>query len=164
MEQFCSAAILAGGKSQRMGFDKQLFHIEKDQMFELFWFALSWRFEDILIVTEKTELYSDQKIRAVSDIIPDLGPLSGIHAALSQSKSEYVYVVACDMPMIDLKYIEYLKKRLELSPADACVTRIGNRVEPFHAFFSKRALPVIEEDLLAGKSSIHYLLDKINTL
>ena len=33
MNTFASAALLAGGKSLRMGFDKQLFHVRKDRLF-----------------------------------------------------------------------------------------------------------------------------------
>ena len=61
------------------------------------------------------------------------------------------------MPIVSTNYIDYMKKRLITETADACVTRIGDRIEPFHAFYGKKSLPVMEEDLLAGKSPYHFI-------
>jgi len=164
MSAFTTVALLAGGKSRRMGFDKQLLHVQKNRLFAQLLPTLVRRFEDVMVVTGQPEIYSGMDVRPVGDVIPDLGPLSGIHAALKEAKSEYVYVLACDMPRIDLSYIDHMIQRLTQFPADACVTRKGDWIEPFHAFYGKRALPTIEADLLAGKSSVYYLLQKINAL
>ena len=107
MNAFSSAALLAGGKARRMKFDKQLFHVREDLLFEV--------------------------------------------------KSEYVYVIACDMPRISLDYINSMAKRLSLFTFDACVTEKGGWIEPFHAFYGKGALPAIECGLLAGKSPMREL-------
>ena len=163
MSDFMSAALLAGGSSQRMGFDKQFFHIYKGRLFEHILPKLSSLFEDVMIVTGQPELYTNTNIRTVADEIPGFGPLSGIHAAVKKSISKYVYVLACDMPVINGCYIDYMIDLLNKHAADACVTRKGSRIEPFHAFYGKKSLPVIEADLLEGKASILYLLEKINT-
>ena len=164
MSAFAAVAMLAGGKSRRMGFDKQLLHVYKNRLFAQLLPTLRGRFEDVIVVTGQPEMYRDMGVRPISDVIPGLGPLSGIHAALKEAKSEYVYIIACDMPKIDLSYMDYMIKMLAQSTADACVTRKGDLVEPFHAFYGKRALPTIEAHLLAGKNSIYYLLQKIDTL
>jgi len=164
VNDFSSVALLAGGKSFRMGFDKQLFHTRKNRLFAHILPLLAQNFEDVMVVTGKSEIYPEFDVRTVKDIIPGLGPLSGIHAAVREAKSEYVYIIACDMPVIDMKYIDYMKQRLIQASACACVTRKGGRVEPFHGFYGKSALPCMEEDLLAGKSSVYYLLKKIDAL
>jgi molybdopterin-guanine dinucleotide biosynthesis protein A len=161
---FSTAAMLAGGSTRRMGFDKQLLHTQKDSLFVDVLPILCRYFDDVLVVTGKPEVYCDMNIRAVDDIIPGKGPLSGIHAALNFAESEYVFVIACDMPNINITYIDYMKQKLVSSRADACVTCFGDMVEPFHAFYNKRALPVIEEDILADLCSVKYLLKKINTI
>ena len=159
-----SAALLAGGQSRRMGFDKQRFHGGEERLFAHIVPTLTQRFEDVMVVTGRPEIYRGMGVRTVRDIIPGLGPLSGIHAAVCEAGSEYVYVIACDMPVIDLHYIDYMAQKLAVSRPDACVTRKGDWIEPFHAFYGKRSLPVMESDLRAGKSSVYYLLRKINTL
>ena len=164
MSDFASVALLAGGKSRRMGFDKQLLFARKDRLFAQLLPTLSARFEDVLVVTGQPEIYRGMDVRPIKDIIPGFGPLSGIHAAVSAAKSEYVYLLACDMPEIDLNYIEHMVQKLAQSPADACVTRKGDWIEPFHAFYGKRALPVMESDLLAGKSCVYHMLQKIDVI
>jgi molybdopterin-guanine dinucleotide biosynthesis protein A len=161
---FSSAAMLAGGKARRSGFDKQLVHVQRDGLFADVLPTLNRRFEEVIVVTGKPELYTKAAVRAIGDIIPGKGPLSGIHAALSVAKSEYVFILACDMPNIDLDYIDYMAQKLMSHNADACVTRFGDRIEPFHAFYNKRALTAIEDDILADLCSVKHLLRKINTL
>jgi len=164
MSIFKSAALLAGGKSSRMGFNKQMFHVAGERLFETFLPTLTKRFDDVMIVTTQPEIYEGMGVRAISDIIPGYGPLSGIHAAICEAECEYVYIIACDMPEINLAYIDYMVGKLTASPADACITKKGDWIEPFHGFYSKRALPAIESDLLAGIGTIYQPLQKINTL
>ena len=164
MSDFDSAALLAGGSSKRMGFDKQLLHFYADRLFKHIFPALTLRFSDIMVITGTPGLYEKHNVRTVPDIIPGLGPLSGIHAAIAHSKSEYVYVLACDMPVISMDYIDFMKDKLIENPSDACVTRKGDRIEPFHAFYSKRCLTTVEDDLIHNKSSVRYLLEKVDTL
>jgi len=164
MKAFSTAALLAGGKSRRMGFDKQLLHTRKDRLFAHLLPMLKTKFEDVMVVTDQPDFYADMGVRPVRDIIPGLGPLSGIHTAVREAKSEYVYIIACDMPKIDPDYIDHMIQCLSLSKADACVTRKDEWIEPFHAFYGKGGLPVMEEDLLAGKRSVYYFLKKIDTL
>ena len=164
MGPYIAAALLAGGKSERMGFDKQCFHSRESRMFEKILPTLAKRFEDVMVVTNQPEIYRGMDVRPVRDVIPGLGPLSGIHAAISAAESEYVYILACDMPEINLDYIDYLEQNLSLSPADACAAKKGKLIEPFHAFYGKGALDAIEAELLAGKGSVRCLLQKINTL
>ncbi|MDR2589472.1 MAG: molybdenum cofactor guanylyltransferase [Oscillospiraceae bacterium] len=161
---FISVAMLAGGKAKRFEFDKQLLHLQKDSLFTSVLPTLNQHFDEVLVVTSKPKLYDDLNVKTIQDIFPQKGPLSGIHAALSFSKSKYVYIIACDMPNIDIDYINYMKQRLISIGADACVTQFADRIEPFHAFYSKNALKTIEEDLLADLCSIKHLLQKINTL
>jgi len=164
MSDFMSAALLAGGSSQRMGFDKQFFHIYKGRLFEHILPKLSSLFEDVMIVTGQPELYTNTNIRTVADEIPGFGPLSGIHAAVKKSISKYVYVLACDMPVINGCYIDYMIDLLNKHAADACVTRKGSRIEPFHAFYGKTGLPTFEADFHESKGCIYYILKRINTL
>ncbi|MDR2598693.1 MAG: molybdenum cofactor guanylyltransferase [Oscillospiraceae bacterium] len=164
MSNFDTAVMLAGGKAKRFEFDKQLLHLQKDSQYANVLPTLNQNFDEVLVVTSKPKLYDDLNVKTIQDIFPQKGPLSGIHAALSFSKSEYAYIIACDMPNIDIDYINYMKQRLISTGADACVTRFADRIEPFHAFYSKNALKTIEEDLLADLCSIKHLLRKINTL
>lgn len=164
METFGTAAILAGGRSSRMGFDKQLLQIGEQRLIAMLLPKLSACFSDIVVVTKLPALYKNMPVRTVQDIIPDKGPLSGIHAALSIARSDYVYMMACDMPCFSAEYCGYMRARLLSHPADACVTRFGDWIEPFHAFYNRRMIEVVRGDLNADKTSVHYLLKEVDTL
>ncbi len=164
MKQFKSAAILAGGKSTRMGFDKQLLEINGRRIIETMIETLKKEFEDIIVVSYKPELYENLKVRVVSDIIKDNGLLGGIHTAISYSESSFVYVVACDMPHLNLSYIDFMKEKLIGTENSSCITRNGEWIEPLNAFYSRELTEDIELFLSTGKRSVYPFLKNHKTL
>ena len=87
MNKFGSAIILAGGKSTRMGFDKQLLKIDRRRLMDSIINKLKKEFDEIIIVTNRPELYIGLSHKITVDIIKDKGPLGGIHAGLLDRKS-----------------------------------------------------------------------------
>lgn len=165
MKRFNTAVILAGGKSIRMGFDKQLLSVNKMRLINLLIKKLYNEFEEIIIVTNTPSYYKNLSCKIVCDEIKDKGPLGGIHAGLKNASSKYVYVLACDMPNVNLEYIRFMKSKINEKEVDACITKLGKEyIEPFNAFYSKTTLKEIENNLLNGKKSIHSYIEKINTL
>ncbi len=164
MEKFKTGVILAGGKSSRMKFDKQFLQINEKRLMNHMIEMLKKEFEEIIIVTNKPAYYDDFPYKIISDEIKEKGPLSGIHVALKESKSEYVYFTACDMPNVNINYIRYMKEKLKNIQVSACVTRLGEWIEPFHAFYNKNMIKDIEEYMMQDKKSIYILLEKVKTL
>lgn len=162
MNKFGSAVILAGGKSTRMGFDKQLLNINGRRLILWIIEKLKDEFDDIIIVSNKPEYYSEVNCRIVSDIIKGKGPLSGIHAGLMNAKSRYVYFTACDMPVINIDYIKYMKKCLDSGNYHGCITQVDDRLEPFNAFYSKSIIGAIECQLNRGKRSVFSLVKSLD--
>jgi len=162
--KFGSAVILAGGKSSRMGFDKQFLQIKNHYLLQAHGEKLANVFDQLIVVTNTPELYRDSPFTVVSDEIPEGGPLSGIHIGLKTAVSRYVYLLACDMPHVDLDYISFMQAHLQGSSAAACVTRFGDWIEPFNAFYSRDILPDIETYLASGKKSLFQFLQKLPTV
>ncbi len=163
MEKFKTAVILAGGKSSRMGFDKQFIKINEKKLLEAMVNKLQKEFNDIIIVTNKPEYYAGGPYKVVCDEIKQRGPLSGIHIGLKESGSRYAYFVACDMPNINTDYIRYMKETIRDLDVDACITRSGDRLEPFNAFYSRDVIKDIEELLSEDCRAVAYLINKVNT-
>ena len=165
MDDFKTVVILAGGKSSRMGFDKQFLKIDERKLMDNLIDELKKEFQDIIIVTNKPEEYKDdlRGCRIVSDEIKQKGPLSGIHIGLKESESKYAYFIACDMPNINLDYIRYMKRELIRTKADACVTKQGDKVQPFNAFYSSEVFPKIEKLIMENRRSMLALINIINT-
>lgn len=164
MSKFGTAVILAGGKSTRMGFDKQLLIVDEVRLIDKLITELTREFEEIIIVSNNPKYYNDKPIKVVSDRIAGMGPLSGLHVGLTESTNDYVYFLACDMPNVCTDYIRYMKTKIQNLQVDACITRIEEWVEPFNAFYSKSVVDKIESNLTNEKYSILYLIKKLDCL
>jgi molybdopterin-guanine dinucleotide biosynthesis protein A len=98
-------------------------------------------------------------VRAVPDLVPGKGAPGGLHAALRASRTEWVFVVACDMPFLAPGLISWLAGRRAGATAVAVAWR--GRVEPLHAFWSRACLPTIERALAAGAPSLAALAEAV---
>ncbi|TVR90365.1 MAG: molybdenum cofactor guanylyltransferase [Spirochaetaceae bacterium] len=163
MKALNAAAILAGGKSTRMGFDKQELMVDGEQLTARLIRALRQDFETVVVVTARPELYQDLAVDTIADIYPGKGPLAGIHAALRFTKAEYVYVTACDMPNYDPRMCVLLRSIIASHKPDACVTRQGEWFEFFHAAYGRATLPLLEKILEGDIPSVGSFLRGVST-
>lgn len=144
-----SLAILAGGKSTRMGEDKALLEIAGQRILDRIMAELGTCFDDVLVVARDKQRYRDLPARCVADLIPGRGPLSGIHAALSCARHPYTLVVACDMPFVSKALAAFL---LQVAGGfDAVVPLFRARPEPLFAVYHKNCLASIERCLGDGR-------------
>ncbi len=165
MNKFGTAVILAGGQSTRMGFDKQFLQLNNQNIISYLSEKLSSIFDDIIVVSNTLQKGNYNNFRVISDVIKGKGPLSGIHSGLLSAKSEFVYFIACDMPNINLGYIQFMMERIEnnnCSPL-AIVTRFKNWIEPFNSFYHKDMISIIDNHLKTNRS-IYALIKKVNSL
>ncbi len=161
MKEFGTAVILAGGKSTRMGFDKQFLWIKERRLIDSIRKKLAREFDEIIVVTNKTQYYLGFTDKIIEDKIPNKGPLSGIHAGLVEASSKFVYFIACDMPNINLGYIRFMKGKLKYRDAVACITKYGQWIEPFNAFYSREMIGDIERHLMEDRRSVNSLIKKL---
>ena len=159
--QPASAAVLAGGKSKRMGKNKALINIGKDSLVETTINKIRPFFQEIILVTNKVESYAHLKIPMVSDIYENCGPLGGIHAALKAASYEFLFVVACDMPFIEPKFVEHILKSVDQN-SDIVIPKVNDYYEPLHALYNKRCLPVIESCLNRGELKVTSIWPYLN--
>jgi len=139
IEVTSACAVLAGGKSSRMGRDKAFIQVGGAPIIQRTIGLLKKIFEEIIIVTNTPADYAlyEKDSRIVTDIIKDIGPLGGIHSALSYTSKRSVFFVACDMPFL---HNDMVVRQLELfnkTVCDAFLPKIGNFIEPLHAVYRK---------------------------
>ena len=103
-----SAAVMAGGKSKRLGQNKALMQINGIKVVESVLNMVSPYVQKVMIITNIPEEYSFLDVETAKDVRPGFGPLSGIHSALSLASSEYVLVVSCDIPLVGFEQVERL--------------------------------------------------------
>jgi len=164
LKLFGTAAILAGGKSSRFGSNKALALWQGNSLMEVIITQLMPYFEDIVIISNSPEIYSDYPVRHAEDLLKQKGPLGGIHAALSVSLSEYVFILACDMPYLSEGLIEYMKRGIRKKLPGAATACRGDFLEPFHGFYSRSLIPEIETSVHRGSGSVFSLLQRPDIL
>lgn len=71
------------------------------------------------------------------DPVPDRGPLAGIATGLAATAAEYALVVACDMPLVDPEFVEFLFERAAGHDGAVPVEREDDRewVQPLQAVY-----------------------------
>ena len=99
--------ILAGGRSSRMGSDKALMPFNNQTFLEHVIQALHPLVDDILIVSNNPE-HGKFNYERIADSIADAGPMAGIHAGLTHSKTENNLVLSCDVPLIQTSVLEMI--------------------------------------------------------
>lgn len=160
-----TAIILAGGKSLRMGQDKQELTFDGNRLIDVIIDQLHDDFNEIIIVTNKPHLYGGRLI-CTQDTprFAGRGPLAGLHAGLTVSSSDYSFLLACDMPYINKPYLRYMKSQLAEGHKLAIITKEGEHIAPFHGFYSKANIPLIDNYLSRGRSSLQRYLRGISPI
>lgn len=135
--------ILAGGLNTRMGRDKASLPWDTSDLLHSILEKLGQVCTDRIVVTNRAWEPDVPGVRVVADIIPQCGPLSGIHAGLTACNDRHAFVTACDMPYLASAAVEYL---LSLAEGwDAVVPGCGKDLEPLFAVYARTCLPTIED-------------------
>ncbi|MDA3886880.1 MAG: molybdenum cofactor guanylyltransferase [Candidatus Delongbacteria bacterium] len=144
-----ACAILAGGKSKRMnGVNKAMLEVGSCTNLEKILRLSDKFFSEIIIVSDEKNLcVNDYKIIRVSDIFKNIGPLGGIHAALTVTTKQAVFFFPGDMPFIDEKLVESEIKKFFSIAADIIVPKMGEMIEPLHSIYSSSLKEQLEEYL-----------------
>ncbi len=150
--------ILAGGENRRMGQNKALLRLNGQTLVEGIIDRLQDLFPDILIVSSYPEAYQQFGVRVVCDIVPGKGPLGGIYSGLVQSSTAQNFVVACDMPFLNLTLIEHMQSRM--GESDILIPKGRRGYEALHAFYSNTCIDAIEKKF-AGRTGLQ-VIDLLN--
>jgi molybdopterin-guanine dinucleotide biosynthesis protein A len=150
-----TAIIMAGGRSTRMGTDKSMLPIEGRPIIKGICERLSTCFEQILISADNKEKYEFLGYEVIPDKIPGQGPLMGIASALEASSNELNFIVACDIPHIELGHVRRIISEAADGEYDIVVPVAGDgQYEPLFAVYRKSALRAVNKVLSSGGRKI----------
>ena len=102
-----------------------------------------------------------ENVAVVTDKYADVGGISGIHSALITGRD--VLVAAWDMPFANGQLLSLIVETGLRERADAVVpeSRSPHGIEPFHAWYSARTLPVLERFIADGGGSARDFIDRL---
>ncbi len=150
------AAVLAGGRSERLGRDKRFARLGGESLLARAVRLMRGRFPRVVLsVASPGDTFPDdlpRDVDCVPDLIPGAGPLAGLHAALHATGADRLFLHACDLPFPSYALIERLEKACEA--ADAALPESPLGLEPLHAFYRASCLAAVERALAAGRRRV----------
>lgn len=157
--QDITGAILAGGRSSRMGgIDKGLVNFRGVPMVQHVIRAMESEVDTLLInANRNADKYAGFGYRVVADMIAGyLGPLAGMASGMSAATTPYVVTAPCDCPLVGKDFVRRLYLAVSQEEAQIGVAHDGERAHPVFALIQRDLLP----DLLAFLDSGERKIDR----
>jgi molybdopterin-guanine dinucleotide biosynthesis protein A len=145
MNSTIAGAILAGGKSSRMGTNKALLQLDGRPLVAHIASTLQEIFERVILVTNDPSAYGFLGLEAFGDIYQECGPLGGIHSALVNAGSADIFVTACDTPFVTRDLVRYIVGLDSNAPAR--IPSLNQQLHPLCGLYTHNCLPAIVDRL-----------------
>jgi molybdopterin-guanine dinucleotide biosynthesis protein A len=152
-----SAALIAGGKSTRMGRDKAALIYRGCPLWRHQLSTLSATSPAELFVAGACAAIPPGETLVIPDENPDSGPLGGIATALAHSSSPWTLVLAVDMPAMPATYLSALVAHAAATGRGA-VPMLDARWEPLAAIYPAASLAIARELLAAQRLAMREFL------
>lgn len=157
-----SGAVLAGGRSRRMGTDKALLPLRPGDppLLRVVLERVAAVVDDITIVASGRPQYAAFGVRVVPDRLEEAGTLGGIATALMTARHDRCLVVACDMPFLNVDLLRWMADQPR--DYDVLVPRLpgesrqgsGFVFQTLHAVYGRDCVPAIERRLATGQRQV----------
>ncbi|MBX3043230.1 MAG: molybdenum cofactor guanylyltransferase [Ignavibacteriae bacterium] len=122
--------------------DKLLLPFANSNLPEYIHSKISEIFSNILIISNSKNVYIPD-CQVYKDIIQSIGPIAGIHSALSNSKTYNSFIIGGDIPFFNPDAIMFLKDNL--FQHDIIIFSENGRNQYLFGFYSKKIIPKIEQ-------------------
>jgi molybdenum cofactor guanylyltransferase len=165
--------ILIGGKSSRFGTDKAFVKLDGETLLE----RATKVVRDALPLSRVTAVAANATtfaIQAITSGVPfvlDLhenrGPLGGLHSALANARTPWIFLLACDYPLVSPELIRLLQNKISDEFGAIVPEQKDGRLQPLCAFYHvSRTMAVVEEILERPRVSppVHEVVSDVNPL
>jgi len=146
--------VLAGGKSQRMGFDKGAVNwFGKEQRYYMADMLKPLCNEVFISCREDQRQQIPVDYNVLTDTFTGLGPYGAILSAFREQPDTAWLVIACDLPLLDLGTIQYLIERRDVSKIATAFNSPDNEFpEPLITIWEPKSYPALLSFLSQGYS------------
>ena len=154
-----TAFILIGGKSTRFGSPKWKAKINGKSVLDIVWDACNYFENRIIIGKEKPDIFDRPFIQ---DTLKINAPMNGLYTALSNTKTDWILLLSCDLPLIDSKIFKKLWESRKEN-CDAVIPIANDKMQVTCGFYHKRIWGKLESEIEKGNYSIFKLLYNLNS-
>lgn len=161
--ELLSAIILAGGQSSRMGQDKALIPLQGVPLLRRVCEVALHCASEVYVVTPWPDRYQDilpdachllEEVPLPGETAPH-GPLVGFAQGLAQVKTDWVLLLACDLPQLQVNALQNWAMQLEKTDKNviALLPRHTKGWEPLCGFYRRQCLPILSQFINEGGRS-----------
>ena len=154
-----TGAILAGGKSSRIGSPKHALKLPNGlTMMETVATAMRQVCQRIVVVSNFPAL---DDVKHIADLRDEQGPLAGIEALLASGMDTHYLVCPCDLPFVNGELLRALTQQTS-STATVLAVEGAEATAPLPARISVDALEKVRELLDADSRAVYRLMNVID--
>ena len=161
-----TAAVLAGGRSVRMGADKTLLPVDGASLLRRVVEVTTSTCERTIVVTNAPDSLADADVpidlEVYADEIPHQGPLGGLITALAHSSHEWVLAVAADLPWLRAPVVRALWDHRDGAQIVVPVTEKGP--EPLLALYRTDCLEIARTVMASGRRRLVALFPRADVV
>ena len=160
-----TGVALAGGTSSRMGGDKAALILDGRPLIARVVKRLRLALASVIVIGPASLAALQPGAPIIPDARPGLGPLGGLATALEAASTEWIFLVACDMPFIQPALVRHMASlALEETGAEAVALRAPGGLEPLHAVYRRDIAPQVARTLASQRPSMRGLLDRLHVI
>ncbi len=153
-----TAMLLAGGRSSRMGTDKARLVFRGEPLWRRQLATLvALGPKEILISAGSGGAFEESGCRVVPDLVRGAGPLAGVAACAAAMASEWLLVLAVDMPAMNAAFLERILSRAA-AEGRGVVPLSQDRFQPLAAIYPRWIGPLAIRLLEQGQYSMQHFV------
>lgn len=168
--QAFAVIILAGGQSSRMGKDKALITVQGVPLLQQVCEVAMKCTPAVYVVTPWAERYQHilpNSCRIIREVLPpgetqSHGPLVGFAQGLAHVETDWVLLLACDLPQLQVEILQSWATQLQTVPPNAIafLSRQSKGWEPLCGFYRRQCLPLLTQFINTGGRSFQHWLSQ----
>ncbi|PSF32951.1 molybdenum cofactor guanylyltransferase [Aphanothece hegewaldii CCALA 016] len=160
-----NAIILAGGQSSRMGKDKALLLIDGIPLLQKIYTVASDCTQNVYVISPWIEQYTSilpQSCHFIRENTPTHGPLVAFFLALNHVESDWILLLACDLPLLTSEIVQQWANSLPGVPetAIAYLPKQDDLWHPLCGFYRRCCLASLEYFIKKGGRSFQGWLNQ----
>lgn len=158
-----TGAVLAGGRSRRLGRDKALLPLAGRPLAQWVMSVISPLAMENWLITNQPLNHLGFGFPLLIDAIPGRGALGGLLSVMLVARGSHVLLSACDTPFLQPALLTAMLAQARQKNSDAVVCRSSRGLEPLPGVFSCRLLPRLQAQVQGDDLRLRTLLDSCRT-
>lgn len=155
--------VLTGGRSSRMGRDKALLPIDGSVLVERTAEVVRAAAGSVTLIGAPGR-YAHLGLPVLPDLVPDGGPICGLHTALKITRADWNLVVACDMPGLTAAFLGELLAAAQQLGCACLAPRTDSGLHPLCAVYHRRSADAVEFAIHRKSFKMHDLLKSLGAV